>query len=1208
MSAVAVGDLLEVEVQEEDGSNIWRPARVVACDAAASTFRACINGDGDFIEEYAPADEGSEWRIPLPDARPWLEALYEEGERLFAGRGAARVPSRSNSKPEVEEAAISVGSFLEVDVAGEDGSTSWKPAYLTALIDGGRFVARVNGEADFEEEYGPEDEGTEWRRPANTAERVRIAKAYATAAAEWALKCRAVASSSADPALASWKVERILQQRRLPKERGHAYEYLVKWVGWPLETATWEPESNLTSCHALLEQFRSDNSGPSPPRKRPRTKATKAAVAVDVDEQGAATVAEEAVDAQAAAVEEDGAEEMDAEEAEEAEEEGRASPEPNAHGNGEEEAFVDSMGRQLRARSRGQNRARVASMLSAETREDSGKSDAESSEKSASVDESDDDDDDDDDEAGSSSADEEDGPRKRSMRKTKGGGTKATGKATHLERLGGPLAHLMFHETDDAKQRLSDAADAAAVDPPCLPSLMPSLDVLLRSGPHVIAVPPPPPPPPPPPIRLCVSLSPTKGLVAPKKPHKPPPPAKKKGKAKATSEAAGDGEEATSEFAIVGSVTSLKLPEAPNNAEKHRLPLYATRSFACAHADGEAQLCNAGASIWGVAWRRRASPTEASQLAVGTYAAGATHNLAGGANAIQIWEVTHGPASSRSSRGGRGRGGGGRGRGGGDGGTGVSGRPRMWLELMHPGGGVLALSWAPTGNACSAPSREVQGGASGARGRDGGSCTSLAVAADVIPAAPTVDRLGLIAAACADGRIRIFAVPTEDSLIAAEPQLAHDTRRHVEGGGGGSGVNAPFRLWLPPALQLETQAPVLTLSIDWCASSTHLLAAGLDDGTVTVWDMSETARQATPRAPPPRGAVDAARGEGIGEGDRGEDGSDDEEESDHEPGDAGEAEGEAAAAVEAEIELYSTALGVLSVPLVTLGCSSSRGGDISRFFSFGSTASSIGLGHAGPVRSVRWSHPPHEFIASVGHDGVLMVWDHASGLPQRQSHKVAQYHWAVDLAWAPAAPAIFVATDAGALRLMALRDEILLPALHTTDKERAKLFRYYSDCPGARPFAFGCDVNATVWALSVSAGGERMAGVTSDGRLEVIAEERQRVGRKHRRTALLGTAIAQLCLVQERSTAEADGASEEVPPTTTDDAIPTAERDEAAAWLHVGLDQAARPALPTVAAQFAPSRSALRCVAWCPDEHEPDEWIAAGGTAGLLLILPATRS
>ena len=50
----------------------------------------------------------------------------------------------------------------------------------------------------------------------------------------------------------SYEVEFILGKRG----EGPDKEYLVKWKGCPEEAATWEPESNLENCAAMLRAIR----------------------------------------------------------------------------------------------------------------------------------------------------------------------------------------------------------------------------------------------------------------------------------------------------------------------------------------------------------------------------------------------------------------------------------------------------------------------------------------------------------------------------------------------------------------------------------------------------------------------------------------------------------------------------------------------------------------------------------------------------------------------------------------------------------------------------------------------------------------------------------------------------------------------------------------------------------------------------------------
>jgi len=48
-----------------------------------------------------------------------------------------------------------------------------------------------------------------------------------------------------------YEVESILDMKTKHKKKF----YLVKWKGYPLHDATWEPENNLTNCHKALQKF-----------------------------------------------------------------------------------------------------------------------------------------------------------------------------------------------------------------------------------------------------------------------------------------------------------------------------------------------------------------------------------------------------------------------------------------------------------------------------------------------------------------------------------------------------------------------------------------------------------------------------------------------------------------------------------------------------------------------------------------------------------------------------------------------------------------------------------------------------------------------------------------------------------------------------------------------------------------------------------------
>ena len=665
-----------------------------------------------------------------------------------------------------------------------------------------------------------------------------------------------------------------------------------------------------------------------------------------------------------------------------------------------------------------------------------------------------------------------------------------------------------------------DSSESSAESPAAFPAWMPALDLesdISASYPFQ---------PPPPKLRVCLeSSSHAEKSGGPGRSGRSRPPAKA---------ANGRGDEVPGEDAGGLDVC---------------LALYDSQPVpASCDADRGGFACNAGAAIWATAWlpMEGVSGGTDQHIAVGTYVDGATHALTSGPNAIQIWRLPPQRAAAQPSE----------------------ASPAVWLELLHDGGGVLALSWCPSGNKNERPAP--------GRNRASTSCSSYDSTALVTTSADNAprgglqfDRLGLLAAACADGRVRIFAVPTLESLeaVPASYHLRAAQSAHHSARGPG-----PMRAWMPPVLELEPNGPVLPLTLDWCAQSTHLLAVGLDDGIVSVWDLHAPAHRAAREGRPGGRTPEPSANEEVADPD-------------------------------AE-DLRGVPLGTLSAPSVTLGSSTRMGGELSRFFTRGSTGSSQALGHAGPVRRVRWSPAPHELLASVGHDGLLCVWDPKSAVPMLQRHGVVPYAWALDALWVPSgAAAVFVAADSPALRLQALRDDVVLPADVLGNGSR---FRTTAGGP-PRPFTFGCAPTATVWALAASGSGEFIAGVTSDGRLELVREVRQRINRRQHRRYLEGQPMAQLQSVPEVDPVppSPSGSRVEVPvPLATMDQ----EQDRAPgskASLHVALGHAAKAFKPGTS--LAGPSAALRCVA-CNSKAAAaldGEWIACGGGAGLLLILPA---
>ena len=48
-----------------------------------------------------------------------------------------------------------------------------------------------------------------------------------------------------------YEVKQILKHRR----RGRGYEYLVKWAGYPITEASWEPKSSFTGLAEILNEY-----------------------------------------------------------------------------------------------------------------------------------------------------------------------------------------------------------------------------------------------------------------------------------------------------------------------------------------------------------------------------------------------------------------------------------------------------------------------------------------------------------------------------------------------------------------------------------------------------------------------------------------------------------------------------------------------------------------------------------------------------------------------------------------------------------------------------------------------------------------------------------------------------------------------------------------------------------------------------------------
>ena len=67
-----------------------------------------------------------------------------------------------------------------------------------------------------------------------------------------------------------WEVEAVLYHRqRKHKRRGKiSHDYFVKWKGYGMEEASWEPEQNLDNCKELLQEYWASHSDDAPVPER----------------------------------------------------------------------------------------------------------------------------------------------------------------------------------------------------------------------------------------------------------------------------------------------------------------------------------------------------------------------------------------------------------------------------------------------------------------------------------------------------------------------------------------------------------------------------------------------------------------------------------------------------------------------------------------------------------------------------------------------------------------------------------------------------------------------------------------------------------------------------------------------------------------------------------------------------------------------------
>ena len=139
------------------------------------------------MAHHLPKDEQGAQHVNKSGRSVKKPKAYDNTQPQHLSQHAAEPPSLSSAARAssgfwvAPESVPKAGNYLHVEVADEKtGDVAWKTGLVTEGLDGQRFKARVNGDADFVEEYGMEDEGTEWKSVA--AEELEEVKARDEAA------------------------------------------------------------------------------------------------------------------------------------------------------------------------------------------------------------------------------------------------------------------------------------------------------------------------------------------------------------------------------------------------------------------------------------------------------------------------------------------------------------------------------------------------------------------------------------------------------------------------------------------------------------------------------------------------------------------------------------------------------------------------------------------------------------------------------------------------------------------------------------------------------------------------------------------------------------------------------------------------------------------------------------------------------------------
>ena len=132
-------------------------------------FSACVAEDEDFIEEYSLQEEHSEWRRlqakpPVARLRGVLPAVGDVIEVEVEDEGRTRW-----RRAEVRRVRPAAGEGGEGGEGGGEGGEGGGEGGEGGGGGGARFSVVVDGDEDFQEEYGQAEEGKEWRHVARGA-------------------------------------------------------------------------------------------------------------------------------------------------------------------------------------------------------------------------------------------------------------------------------------------------------------------------------------------------------------------------------------------------------------------------------------------------------------------------------------------------------------------------------------------------------------------------------------------------------------------------------------------------------------------------------------------------------------------------------------------------------------------------------------------------------------------------------------------------------------------------------------------------------------------------------------------------------------------------------------------------------------------------------------------------------------------------------